>query len=168
MGLWQVPAKVLLPAEPDRSPAVFEFNGRLADGSQVMAYAQARHDRRGSANPPVLLGYTAVLFRFDADGGLVAVDFASADHDPRQPDLSYDRGRELLADLVQRVRAEGWESADIRVRPFYVEVDGLGTGLIYRTAGEDDGDEEYSAEEVRLVPFDKIFRRPWTDGEYST
>lgn len=167
MGLWRLPDVVLLPAEPDRSPAVFEHNGRLADGSQVMAYAQARHDRRAAA-PPVLRGHTAVLFRFDPAGRLVAVDFASADHDPRQPDLSYTRGRELLADLVRPLPAAGWVSADILVRPFYVEVDGLGTGLIYRTAGDDDGDEEYSPEEVRLVPFDLIFRRPWTDGEYST
>jgi hypothetical protein len=75
----------------------------------------------------------------------------------------------LLARLVQQVQAEGWVSADILVRPFLVKLDGLATGLIYRTDGEDEGGEsDYSPEEVRLVPFDKIFHRPWTDGRYDT
>jgi hypothetical protein len=48
-------------------------------------------------------------------------------------------------------------------------VDGLATGLIYCTEGEDESEEsDYSPEEVRLVPFDYIFYRPWTTGDYST
>ena len=35
MGLWRVPEKVLLPAEAG-GIGTFEFNGRLADGDQVM------------------------------------------------------------------------------------------------------------------------------------
>jgi hypothetical protein len=164
MGLWNVPEKVLLPAEPGLV-STFEFNGRLANGDQVMSYAQARY----TMNPPNLQGYTAVLFRFDVDGVLKAVDFASVGHDPQDPDHSYRQARTLLAGLVRKVEAEGWVSADILVRPFYVVVDGLATGLVYRTSGEDEGeDSEYSEEEVRLVPFDKIFYRPWTTGDYST
>src|SRR5262245_61437740 len=101
MGLWRVPEKVLLPAEPG-GVGTFEFNGRLADGDQVMAYAQARYHRIGAADPPDLRGHTAVLFRFDADGVLRAVDFASAGHDPRDPDRSYRRARVLLAGLVRK------------------------------------------------------------------
>jgi hypothetical protein len=52
-------------------------------------------------------------------------------------------------------------------------VDGLGTGLVYRTEGEDEAEgedegSEYSPEEVRLVPFDDTFYRPWTNGLYDT
>lgn len=167
MGLWRVPEKVLLPAEPDFSPSTFEFNGRLANGDQVMAYAQARYHRLGAMDTPELRGHTAVLFRFDADGVLKAVDFESAGHDPQDTERSYRRVRVQLAGLVRKVGREGWESSDLLVRPFFVRVDGLETGLVYRTAGEDEG-EEYSEEEMRLVPFDMIFYRPWTTGEYST
>ena len=64
-------------------------------------------------------------------------------------------------------------SADILVRPFIVIVDGLETGLIYMTDGEDESEQEenfseYSPECIRLVPFDKIFYRPWNTGEYDT
>lgn len=168
MGLWRVPEKVLLPAEPG-GVGTFEFNGRLADGDQVMAYAQARYYQAGALDTPELLGYTAVLFRFDAEGTLKAVDFASTPFDVQDRDRCYRRARVLLAELVKKVEQEGWVSADILIRPFFVRVDGLETGLIYRTTGEDEGEEsEYSEEEVRLVPFDKIFHRPWTTGSYDT
>jgi hypothetical protein len=168
MGLWHVPEKILLPAEPGRV-STFEFNGRLPNGDQVMAYAQAQYDLLSPSSPPFPRGHTAVLFRFDADGTLKSVEFESTGHDPQDPDRSYRKSRELLAKLVRPLQAEGWVSADILVRPFFVRVDGLATGLIYRTAGEDEGEEsEYSEEEVRLVPFDKIFHRPWTDGNYDT
>jgi hypothetical protein len=90
---------------------------------------------------------------------------------PPQPEGAAERGRgyreasELLAAFVAAVKAEGWESADILVRPFHVKVDGLATGLIYYTQGEGQGS---GVEEVRLVPFDKVFYRPWTDGRYDT
>ena len=168
MGLWRVPEKVLLPAEPGGT-GTFEFNGRLTNGDQVMAYAQARYHQMGATDTPAVRGHTAVLFRFSADGALIAVDFASAAHDPQHPDFSYRRGRELLAVRVERITAEGWVSADILVRPFHVQVDGLRTGLVYMTDGEDEGEEsDYSPECLRLVPFDKIFYRPWTTGEYDT
>jgi hypothetical protein len=168
MGMWQIPEKILLPAEPG-GIGTFEFNGRLPNGDQVMAYVQAQHDVLSPASSPVLRGYTAVLFRFDADGTLKSVNFESAPQDTQDSDLSYSRSRVLLARLVQQVQAEGWVSADILVRPFLVKLDGLATGLIYRTDGEDEGGEsDYSPEEVRLVPFDKIFHRPWTDGRYDT
>lgn len=168
MGLWRVPEKILLPAEPGGIGA-FEFNGRLAGWDQVMAYAQAHYFWPSPAATPEVRSNTAVLFRFDADGVLKSVDFETARYDPQDPERSYRRSRVLLAGLVNRVQREGWVSADILVRPFYVVVDGLATGLIYHTAGEDEGEEsEYSEEEVRLVPFDMIFRRPWTTGAYDT
>jgi hypothetical protein len=167
MGLWPIPEKVLLPAQPG-GVGTFEFNGRLPNGDQVMAYTQFRYHRPGAMDPPVPRGNVAVLFRFDADGVLKAVDFASVGHKADDPEWSYREARLLLANLVEKVVAEGWVSADILVRPFFVEVDGLATGLIYRTEGKDEeNDWEYN-EEIRLVPFDIIFCRPWTNGEYST
>ena len=164
MGLWHVPEKILLPAEPG-GISTFEFNGRLANGDQVMAYTQGMYDY--PSNPPAYRGDTAVLFRFDADGVLRTVDFASARHDPQHPDHSRQTARLRLEELVSKVKKEGWVSADILVRLFLVKVDGLATGLIYTTAGQDENDD-YSEEEVRLIPFDKIFYRPWTNGEYDT
>lgn len=172
MGLWRVPQKVLLPAEPDGSPRVFEFNGRLAHGDQVMAYVGCRIGETAPSAIPYTR-YTAVVLRFDADGVLLSCDFDSTAHGgdylEKDADRSYRKARELLAGLVERVKAEGWESADIVVRPFYVVVDGLATGLVYRTDGEDEGEgPDCGPEEVRLVPFSITFRRPWDTGEYST
>jgi hypothetical protein len=158
MGLWQVPEKILLPAEPC---GAFELNGRLPTGEQVMAYARTRYEYAGPGAPPAVRGHTAVLFRFDADGVLRTCEFGSAP--------TWEEARAILNRLAGKLAAEGWISADILVRPFYVVLDGLATGLVYWTDGEDDGEEaDYSPEEVRLVPFDKIFHRPWTMGNYDT
>lgn len=166
MGLWRIPDKILLPAEPG-GVGTFEFNGRLPNGDQVMAYTQGRYHYRAETGPAEFRGYVAVMFRFDADGVLKSVNFKSVG--AGDPDYCYKQVRNHLAELVQPLQAEGWVSADILVRLFYVEVDGLATGLIYRTDGEDDSLEPtYNTEEVRLVPFDTIFHRPWTTGQYDT
>ena len=171
MGLWRIPEKVLLPAEAGGTGA-FAFNGRLPTGEQVMAYVRSRTGDTAPVTRPYVR-YTAVLFRFDADGVLRSCEFASTTcwdgTDREDVERGYRRARELLSGLVRRAEAEGWAPADILVRPFYVVVDGLATGLVYRTEGEDEGEEsESSPEEVRLVPFDRIFHRPWTTGEYDT
>ena len=175
MGSWQVPNKVLLPAEADLSPSVFEFNGRLANGDQVMAYVgsgpgtRARPPRPSRGTRPSCSASTRTGPSWPATS-------------PRRrrrgfyregPGAGLPRGRELLFGLVDKVRVEGWASADILVRPFYVMVDDLETGLLYQTAGEDESEAEedfgdYSPECLTLVPFDRIFRRPWTTGEYDT
>jgi hypothetical protein len=171
MGLWQVPEKVLLPAEPG-GVSTFEFNGRLPNGEQVMAYVGSR---TGDTYPvtKAFVRRTAVLFRFDPDGVLRSCEFATTAHGgdyiEQDSERSYRKARELLHELVEKVKTEGWVSADILVRPFHVVVDGLSTGLIYSTDGEDEGEEsDDSPEEVRLIPFGKIFHRPWTNGEYDT
>jgi hypothetical protein len=75
----------------------------------------------------------------------------------------------LLRGLMEKVRGEGWVSANILIRPFFVMVDGLETGLIYITDGEDEGEgADSSPEHLRLAPFDIIFYRPWTTGVYDT
>jgi hypothetical protein len=82
---------------------------------------------------------------------------------------SYYKARELLNSMVQSVKAEGWVSADILVRPFYIIVDAIATGLVYATEGENDAAEwEQSPERVYLEPFGKVFYPPWTDGRYDT
>jgi hypothetical protein len=172
MGLWRVPDKVLLPAEPDSSPSPFEFNGRLANGDQVMAYVATRYGHTSPSAIP-FIRHTAIVFRFDADGVLLTVDFATTawggDYIEQDSERSWSKARELLASLMRRVHAEGWASTDILVRPFHVQVDGLRTGLVYMTDGEDEGDESDSSTEcLRLIPFDRIFYRPWTTGEYDT
>jgi hypothetical protein len=78
-----------------------------------------------------------------------------------------------LAGLVERVRPEGGESADILLRPYFVTVDGLETGFVFQTDGEDESETEedfadYSPESLYMVPFDKVFHRPWTTGDYDT
>ena len=177
MGLWCVPEKVLLPAEPDFSPNPFEFNGRLANGDQIMAYVGSRTGQTHPPSPTPFTQHTAVVLRFDADGVLLTVDFATTSHGggyiEKDEDCSWRKARDLLADLVGRVQSEGWESGDILVRPFYVVVDDLETGLLYQTDGEDESEEEadfedYSSERLTLVPFDIIFRRPWNTGRYDT
>jgi hypothetical protein len=147
MGLWRVPEKVLVPAMPDFSPNPFEFNGRLANGEQVMAYVGARTAQTHPPSSTPFTQYTAVVLRFNADGVLVTVDFATT--------------------------AEGWVSADILIRPFYIHIDDLETGLLYQTDGEDESKEEEdfqddSPERLTLVPFDIVFRRPWNTGTYDT
>ena len=176
MGSWQVPNKVLLPAEADLSPSVFEFNGRLANGDQVMAYVGSRTGDTRPATTP-FTRHTAVVFRFDADGALLACDFATVAHGgdstEKDPERGYRAARELLFGLVDKVRVEGWASADILVRPFYVMVDDLETGSSTKPLGRTrarlrrtSGTTAPSA--YALVPFDRIFRRPWTTGEYDT
>jgi hypothetical protein len=177
MGLWRVPEKVLLPAEPDFSPSAFEFNGRLANGDQVTAYVGSRTGQTHPPSPTPFTRHTAVVFRFNADGVLLTVDFDTTAHGgdyvEKDAERSWREARELLLALVRRVQSEGWESADILVRPFYIMVDDLETGLIYMTDGEDESEQEedfedYSPESVRLVPFDKVIRRPWNTGDYDT
>ena len=177
MGLWCVPEKVLLPAEPDFSPSPFEFNGRLANGDQMMAYVGSRTGQTHPPSPTPFTRHTAVVFRFDADGFLLTVDFATTlhggDYIEKDEDRSWRKARDLLADLVGRVQSEGWESGDILVRPFYVVVDDLETGLLYQTDGEDESEgeedfQDYSPECLTLVPFHIIFRRPWNTGGYDT
>jgi hypothetical protein len=172
MGLWQIPEKVLLPAEPDFSPSPFEFNGRLANGDQVMAYIGSRTGDTHPVSTP-FTRHTAVVFRFDADGVLRTCNFSTTAHGggyiEQNPERSYEKAREILLGLLGEVRAEGWVSADILVRPFFVMVDDLETGLIYTTDGDDEEEiSDYSPELLQLVPFDRIFRRPWTTGKYDT
>ena len=171
MGKWRLPEKILLPAEPDRN-GTFRHNGRLANGDQVMAYiASAVGETWPVTRPHTWL--TAILFRFDPEGLLLSCEFASTAFGGSYAETSSEAGtrraKELLASLVAPLADEGWVSADILVRLFYVRLDQVATGLVYRTSGEDEGEEsEDSPEEVRLVPFDKIFHRPWTDGIYDT
>jgi hypothetical protein len=176
MGLWQLPEKILLPAEPGFSPNPFEFNGRLANGDQVMAYVGTRIGNTHPVTTP-FTRYTAVVLRFDGDGTLRTCDFATTAHGggyiEQDPERSYYTARELLLALVDKVRVEGWVSADILVRPFYVMVDDLETGLLYQADGEDESEgeedfEDYSPECLTLIPFDIIFRRPWDTGRYDT
>lgn len=177
MGLWRVPEKILLPAEPDYSPSTFEFNGRLANGDQVMAYVGSRTGQTHPPSPTPFTRHTAVVFRFNADGVLLTVDFATTAHGgdyiEKDAERSWRNARDLLTGLVGRVQSEGWVSADILVRPFHVIVDDLETGLLYQTDGQDESETEedfadYSPESLRLVPFDIIFRGPWNTGSYDT
>ncbi len=169
MGLWQIPERVLLPAEPDFSPSPFEFNGRLANGDQVMAYIGSRTGDTYPVSTP-FTRHTAVVHRFDGDGTLRTCDFATTAHGggyiEQDPERSYHTARELLFGLVDKVRVEGWVSADILFRPFFVLVDDLETGLLDNSVGDDDGEEavDYSPECITLVPFDRIFRRPMDHG----
>jgi hypothetical protein len=175
MGLWKIPEKILLPAEPEFAPSVFEFNGRLANGDHIMAYVA---DSRGDTCPVTkpIVWRTAVLFRFNADGVLLSCNFDTAAHSgdyiEQDPGRSYQKARRLLDKLVSGLRDEGWVSANIFVRPFFVRLDHLQTGLVY-CAGTDDEDEAEGevpryGPEVRLLPFDFIFHRPWNTGSYDT
>jgi hypothetical protein len=174
MGLWKVPETILLPAEADIPESVFEFNGRLANGDQVLAYVG---ERRGETHPPTtpFVNLTAVLLRFDASGALLTVRFATTaydgDHVEQNPERAYRKARRLLEGMVGDVKAEGWSPAGITVRPFCVVVDGFETGLVYQTDGEyeePDPEDPWTPEMARLRPFGYIFYRPWNDGVYST
>jgi hypothetical protein len=171
MRLWRVPEKVLLPAEPG-GVGPFAFNGRLPGGDQVLAYLGSRTGHTCPGNKPYVTR-TAVLFRFDAGGVLRTCQFDSTSHGggyiEQDPERSYRKAKESLDSFVAAVKAEGWASADILVRPFYVRVDGFATGLVYSARGKGQGEGSgHSAEEVRLVPFGQTFHPPWTDGRYET
>lgn len=174
MGLWHVPVKVLLPAEADLPTSTFAHNGHLPTGEQIMGYVASEY-RLASPTTTPFTQHSAIVFRFDADGTLLTVHFNSisygGEYSQQQSAEYWQRACALLDELMQDVHAAGWVSAAILVRPFHVIVDGVRTGLEYVTDGEDEDEEDaadYRSECLRLIPFDKIFCRPWTDGEYST
>ncbi|WP_020472794.1 hypothetical protein [Zavarzinella formosa] len=175
MGLWKIPAKIKLPAEPDDGPCPFEFNGKLPNGDQVMAFVG---ERRGKTYPleQDFTTFVAAVLRFNADGVLLSCHFNKTSHGAGYLEQDEERSRrtarEQLEKLLEPVLTGGWKPADIMVRPFFIMIEGLETGLIYQTAG-DDGDEDaetegYSPEHVMFLPAGYVFYRPWTTGEYDT
>ena len=70
MGLWKPPAKVMVPSQHDDTPSLFEYNGHLPDGTQLLAYLCP--DPAGNLSPDESgrLGYRwiGVVHEFDADG----------------------------------------------------------------------------------------------------
>jgi hypothetical protein len=182
MAVWLMPDRILIPG------SIFEgCIGRLPDGRQVLGYA-AKHPSQ-CMQPRCLEGgnpwaglpsrWTAVVHLFDADGHHLAshskpgVDPPPASPDGRRSRDEMDRddraATEALRALLDPLKAGGWESADIRIRPFYLFLDGVGHGLACEADGDDPTwDEEYDPQEFCLDPLRYMFHRPWDSGVFST
>src|SRR5262245_41830716 len=172
MGLWKPPAKVLLPSQHDQAPALFEYNGHLPDGTQLLAYLVAPSD--GSL-PPDASGrpgfrFLGAIHEFDADGHhkLVRTRVISGRYDGG---LDYVAPANMgLRGMVAPYLAAGWRPGAIWVRPFLVQIDSEYHGLVFQASGEGlEGGPEEEREEVDLfLPFSCVFYPPYDTGSYDT
>jgi hypothetical protein len=182
MAVWSIPAKILIPA------GLWEgCIGRLADGRQVLGYG-AKH-LPPCVRPRCLEGddpwagkpsrWAVAVHLFDADGHHLACHSTlGVDPPPASPDGIRSReemerddlvAAKALQALLDPLKAGGWEDADIRVRPFYLVLDGVGHGLACEVEGDDPiWDDDYDPQVFRLHPIGYIFHRPWDAGEFST
>jgi hypothetical protein len=166
MAFWMPPAKVTLPSEFEDSaaqslwPALFEYNGHLPDGTQVLGYIiTLPADKAGRRDD-----LTAV-HEFDADGHHRSIRTRLVREGSEGP-----KADAVLHDMVAAYRAAGWRPGAIQVRPFLVEIDGWQHGFVFRANGEgleDDDAEEHDAN-VYFMPFGFPFDPPYDSGSYST
>lgn len=171
MGLWKLPEKVMLPSQYDQAPAPFEFNGQLPDGTQVLAYVEAPAD---GLLPPDSSGrpgyrFLAAIHEFDADGHhrLVRTRHLSGRYD-EHAELGA-RTSAGMRELMAPYLAAGWCPGAIRVRPFFVQIDGRSHGLLFRAYGGGlEGAEGEREEAVFLQPIGCVFYPPYDSGTYDT
>jgi hypothetical protein len=172
VGLWKPPAKVMLPSEQDDAPSLFEYNGHLPDGTQLLAYLCPDPTGNQPADASGKLGFrwVGVVHEFDADGHhrLIRTRGISGRYagvlEAAAP------AREMLREMVAPYLMAGWRPGDIWVRPFLVVVDGWAHGFVFRAfgGGLEGGDEEDPDEGVYFKPFDFPFHPPYDSGSYST
>lgn len=180
MGLWKPPEKILLPSEHDDAPSLFEYNGHLPDGTQILAYLFTPPDGELPADASGEPGYRylAAIHEFDADGHHRLARTAILTGRCRDPMAVGPAAHEQLREMVAPYRAAGWRPGDIRVRPFLVRLNGYSHGLVYEADGDGlEGDvcEEEGCEcgeeregAVFFYPFWFPFRPPYDSGSYDT
>jgi hypothetical protein len=150
----------------------FDCVGRLADGSQFLAFVTG-------AFPTGETYYTgddwrqkkrwlAVVHRFDADGGHIGSETRLGGLDREGRDVAGAKAFALLEGLLAEMAGGGAILCDIRVRLFSVEIGGVTHGLFYEQSDWEPEDGEEREEWVMLEPWDILFHPPWDSGEYST
>ncbi|AQZ66198.1 unnamed protein product [[Actinomadura] parvosata subsp. kistnae] len=149
-----VPEVIPMSYEPDyHTGTIGHWAGGQFLGSVVAAFRQGytrtddwlQHKR-----------WYAVLHTFDAEGRLLAskIECTGSEDDHRR---SVDTAQERMAKWLGEL--DGVRFADIAVRPFRVEFDGVVFGLVV---------EEFEGEEhAELYPNNIGFYEPW-DGLYDT
>lgn len=158
MGSWKPPEKVTLPSEFEDSaaqgqaPNLFEYNGHLPDGTQLLAYLITL-----PPNGEKRRDHLAAVHEFDADGHHRFVRTERGAENRPDP-------WELLEGLIAPHRAAGWKPGPIRVRPFMVHLDGVRHGLEFDDRGGDAEEEGV----VFFYPFWFPFHPPFTEGSYDT
>ena len=174
MGLWKPPTKVMLPSEFENAsaqsfwPALFEYNGYLPDGTQVLAYVITLPPNEAGRRDHLI-----AVHEFDADGHhqLVRTRLVREAEDGEEFAPPADA---QLHELVAQYRAAGWRPGDIWVRPFLVELNGWSHGLVYQADGEglesecEEGCNCELEEVVWFRPFWFPFRPPFDSGSYYT
>jgi hypothetical protein len=165
MAWWKPPAKVTLPSEFEDAaahnlwPVLFEYNGHLPDGTQVLGYIiSLPMDKAGRRDDLI------AVHEFDADGHHLSIRTRLVSEGAVGP-----KADALLHEMVAPYRAAGWRPGDIQVRPFLVEADGWQHDFVFRGFGDGlEGDEEDRDENVYFMPFSFPFHPPYDSGSYST
>jgi hypothetical protein len=172
MGLWRPPEKVRLPGERDLSPSLFEYNGHLPDGTQLLAYDCP--DPKGDL-PPDESGrrgfrFLGVVHEFDADGHHRLIRTRVTAGRFKDGLEAGEAARAMLREMVAPYLSAGWRPGDIWVRPFLVKIDGWSHGFVFKGygLGLEDGSGEAPDEAVYFKPFDFPFHPPYDSGSYST
>ncbi len=169
MGLWMPPAKLMLPSEFEDavtqsfSPALFEYNGLMPDGTQTLAYLFTQPPN-GAGQRDTL----ATVHEFDADGHHRLIHTVVV-----EPDANEVAWRQLHT-MVAPYLATGWRPGEIWVRPFLVQINGSFHGFVYEADGDGlEGECEEGCEcgregAVFFYPFWFPFRPPYDSGLYDT
>jgi hypothetical protein len=151
-------------ASQSLSPALFEYNGHLPDGTQILAYLfTTPSDAAGRRDD------LAAVHEFDADGHhrLVRTRVVG---DPADGAVAWRQLHELVAPYL----AAGWRAGDIWVRPFLVEIDGWSHGLVFEASGDGlEGEVDEDCQDGRegtvwFRPFGFPFHPPYDAGSYDT
>ena len=137
-------------------PGYFDCLGRLADGSQFMAFAW----------PPF------EFHRFDAAGNHLETRIAPLAFEVRPEKIVGQRADpRLRANLDELIGNQQFTLCDIWVRLFAVEIDGEVYGLFYENTGGKNGsgyEDEPGFEYVHFEPGNIVFHPPWDSGAFST
>jgi hypothetical protein len=162
----------MLPSEHDDAPSLFEYNGHLPDGTQLLAYLCPDPAGYLPADESGKIGYRCfgVVHEFDADGHHRLVRTRVISGRSAGVTESADPGEAMFREMVAPYLAAGWRPGNIWVRPFLVDIDGWPHGFVFRAYGEglEGGGEEEPEEDVYFMPFNFPFHPPYDSGSYST
>jgi hypothetical protein len=171
------PDRLRIPYE-DFEEDRFNLVGRYSGGNQFMAFVTGAFpkDRPSRHGLPEYIRsvwedhnkrWYAVLHRFGPSGEHLGTEARCGGTTASGQARAIERADRELALMLESVQP--YESSDIEVKPFSVEIDGYFFGLVYSCENADDPDDpERIVEYVMLQPNDVMFHPPWDSGEYSS
>lgn len=149
----------------------FEHVGRLSDGRQFMAFVTGAFP--GDVEPKwdteewrEYKRWLAVLHLFDGEGNYLKSETKLGGYDIEGREVAGDKAWQELDIFLAQFGPGKPKLADIWLKPFSVQIDGVTHGLLYEVSQSEVDGTVFEC--VILEPCDIMVHPPWDSGGYST